>query len=274
MRLAGGALRRGRRAGAGTASGLRPVTMSGTITCTVHGRYNFTTPLKNGGTTPTNLPYLYLQLINCTGPGTKKGTRHGHRGHSPGRPRQLDREQLRVADRRQPGAVDARERDLDDHGRDRGPDQGRDLHTRGSTTTTTTNLLVIGLPTAITERVVLSRRSRSSSTLYSNASGGQFTGQCGTRINQDSRPSPSGSRTPVPWAASPSRGYDQMTTQTKLTTARGVGRLLVTGVRRDAPRDGRPDWRSRVDRRGGRPAVCHHDHRHLVGRTPRSADSR
>ncbi len=134
-------------AGAASASGT-PVTMTGPITCTVHGRYTFTTPLANGGTKQTEAR-IYLQLINCTGTGTKKGTVKVTSGILTASAAHRHPEQLRVDNGWQPVPDDARERNLDVDGGECGGDQGQDP-TPWIYYNYNYNILVIGFPTSIT----------------------------------------------------------------------------------------------------------------------------
>ncbi len=162
--------------GAGTASAGAPVTMSGTITCTVHGNFIFTTPLTNGGTTATNFR-IFVGLTNCTGAGTRKGT-------------------VRVTG----GTLQAHSTATvvnDCAPLTSGVPMSNMLgtiawKTTGGTATGTNiaiakpwiyydydyNLLTLGFPTSLTHGSYARQKTRFN-TLYSNASGGQYTGQCG-----------------------------------------------------------------------------------------------
>ncbi len=166
--------------GASTASASNPpVVMSGPITCTVNGNWIFTTPLVNGGTTPTNFR-IFAGLSHCTGAGTKKGG-------------------VTVTG----GTLQAYSTATVNN--DCGPltagvamptMTGTILwHTKSSGATAVGtdirisspwiyyqydyNLLTLGFPTQITFGSYFGETVRYK-TLYSNASGGALTGQCGT----------------------------------------------------------------------------------------------
>lgn len=164
--------------GAGTASASSPVTMTGTVTCTVYGRYFFSTPLTNGGTTPT-LPRVYLQLLKCTGAGTK----HGHVTVTGGILQATGYNSIA----NNCGSLTAGSPLPSMHG-------SVTWTTTGGTAAATnvqisdpwiyydynTNLLVMGFPTAITSGSYYPQKPRFK-TLYSNASGGQLTGMCNSK---------------------------------------------------------------------------------------------
>jgi hypothetical protein len=166
--------------GAGTAAANNPpVFMSGPITCTVHGNLIFTTPLKDGGTTPTNF-HVFMGLSHCTGAGTKKGAvvvTGGTLKASSTATVNNDCGPL-TAGVPMPTMV------------------GTILWKTKSSSATAVgtdikisspwiyyqydyNLLTLGFPTGITYGSYFGETPRFK-TLYSNASGGAYTGQCGT----------------------------------------------------------------------------------------------
>jgi len=162
--------------GAGTASAGPPVTMSGTITCTVHGNLYFSTALRDGGTTPTNFR-VFETLSNCTGAGTRKGTVKVTGGTLKAHSTATVENNCTPLTSGVPMTTMLGTIIWNTTG---GTAEGSDITVVQPWIyyQYDYNLLTLGFPTKITYGSYLKEKLRYK-TLYSNASGGQLTGQCG-----------------------------------------------------------------------------------------------
>ncbi len=166
--------------GASAASATNPpVQMSGRIVCTVHGNFIFSTALKDGGSAQTNAT-VFASLSNCKGKGAVKGSVVVTGGTMTATTtatfaNNCGAVTAGVGMPKMTGDILWKTKSGS------GTAVGTDITISSPWTyyNYDTNLLVLGFPTAITFGSYFGETPRFS-TLYSNASGGFYTGQCGS----------------------------------------------------------------------------------------------